>query len=253
MRFRWLLLGWTGLPLVAWLVWAEVWSERESRCHEETSLFCFDERDVWFMTGAMTGGIWLFGLLVLAVAGLLVRAGNRRRAGRLRRPWRARRKRWPMPRSSGTRRFTAWRSPSSTRRSRSRRSRTTRGAAPLPGALDHRQHSRADGRGQASRLPGYRVQHSSILGPTKGGIRYDSEVSLGECAALAMWMTWKCALLRLPYGGAKGGVRCEPRALSLGEIERMTRRFTSELLPVIGPQEDIPAPDMATTSRRWPG
>jgi glutamate dehydrogenase (NAD(P)+) len=98
-------------------------------------------------------------------------------------------------------------------------------------------------------FPGYRVQHSSILGPTKGGIRYDSEVSLGECAALAMWMTWKCALLRLPYGGAKGGVRCDPRALSQKEIERLTRRFTSELLPVIGPQEDIPAPDMATNEQ----
>jgi glutamate dehydrogenase (NAD(P)+) len=98
-------------------------------------------------------------------------------------------------------------------------------------------------------FPGYRVQHSSIIGPTKGGIRYDSEVSLGECAALAMWMTWKCALLRLPYGGAKGGVRCDPRALSIGELERLTRRFTSELLPIIGPQEDIPAPDMATNEQ----
>jgi glutamate dehydrogenase (NAD(P)+) len=97
--------------------------------------------------------------------------------------------------------------------------------------------------------PGYRVQHSSILGPTKGGIRYDMEVDLGECAALAMWMTWKCALLRLPYGGAKGGVRCEPRELSMTEIERLTRRFTSELLPFIGPQEDIPAPDMATNEQ----
>jgi glutamate dehydrogenase (NAD(P)+) len=98
-------------------------------------------------------------------------------------------------------------------------------------------------------FPGYRVQHSSITGPTKGGIRYDPEVTLGECAALAMWMTWKCALLRLPYGGAKGGVRCDPRRLSLGEVERLTRRFTSELLPVIGPQEDIPAPDMATNEQ----
>jgi glutamate dehydrogenase (NAD(P)+) len=93
---------------------------------------------------------------------------------------------------------------------------------------------------------GYRVQHSSVLGPTKGGVRYDLAVTLGECAALAMWMTWKCALLRLPYGGAKGGVRCDPRTLSVGELERLTRRFTSELLPVIGPQKDIPAPDMAT-------
>src|ERR687883_1824533 len=98
-------------------------------------------------------------------------------------------------------------------------------------------------------FPGYRVQHSSVLGPTKGGIRYDPEVDLGECAALAMWMTWKCALLRLPYGGAKGGVRCEPRKLSLNELQAITRRFTSELLPVIGPQEDIPAPDMATNEQ----
>jgi glutamate dehydrogenase (NAD(P)+) len=98
-------------------------------------------------------------------------------------------------------------------------------------------------------FPGYRVQHSSIMGPTKGGLRYDLEVTLGECAALAMWMTWKCSLLRLPYGGAKGGVRCDPRALSPGELERLTRRFTSELLPVIGPQEDIPAPDMATNEQ----
>ena len=95
-------------------------------------------------------------------------------------------------------------------------------------------------------FPAYRVQHSSVLGPTKGGMRYDPEVSLGECAALAMWMTWKCALLRLPYGGAKGGVRCNTKELSRGEVERLTRRFTAELLPFIGPQEDIPAPDMAT-------
>ena len=93
---------------------------------------------------------------------------------------------------------------------------------------------------------GYRVQHSSVLGPTKGGIRYDAAVSLGECSALAMWMTWKCALLRLPFGGAKGGIRCDPRTLSPGELERMTRRFTAELKPLIGPQEDIPAPDVAT-------
>jgi glutamate dehydrogenase (NAD(P)+) len=98
-------------------------------------------------------------------------------------------------------------------------------------------------------FPGYRVQHSSVLGPTKGGVRYDPEVDLGECAALAMWMTWKCALLRLPYGGAKGGVRCNPRELSAGELQKITRRFTSELLPVIGPQEDIPAPDMATNEQ----
>jgi glutamate dehydrogenase (NAD(P)+) len=88
-----------------------------------------------------------------------------------------------------------------------------------------------------------------VLGPTKGGVRYDPEVSLGECAALAMWMTWKCALLRLPYGGAKGGVRCTPRELSTDELQKITRRFTAELLPIIGPQEDIPAPDMATNEQ----
>src|SRR5262247_848361 len=92
-------------------------------------------------------------------------------------------------------------------------------------------------------FPGYRVQHSTVLGPTKGGVRYDPEVTLGECAALAMWMTWKCALLRLPYGGAKGGVRCAPRELSTDELQKITRRFTTELLPIIGPQKDIPAPD----------
>jgi glutamate dehydrogenase (NAD(P)+) len=103
--------------------------------------------------------------------------------------------------------------------------------------------------GSAAVFPAYRVQHSSALGPTKGGIRYDQEVTLGECAALAMWMTWKCALLRLPYGGAKGGVRCSPREMSTAEIMRLTRRFTSELLPFIGPQHDIPAPDMATNEQ----
>jgi glutamate dehydrogenase (NAD(P)+) len=100
--------------------------------------------------------------------------------------------------------------------------------------------------GSLAVFAGYRVQHSSVLGPTKGGMRYDKAVTLGECAALAMWMTWKCALLRLPYGGAKGGVRCEPRALSQAELERLTRRFTTELLPLIGPERDIPAPDIAT-------
>jgi glutamate dehydrogenase (NAD(P)+) len=98
-------------------------------------------------------------------------------------------------------------------------------------------------------FPAYRVQHSSVLGPTKGGIRYDEGVDLGECVALAMWMTWKCALLRLPYGGAKGGVRCNPRELSTNELARITRRFTAELAPFIGPQQDIPAPDMATNEQ----
>jgi glutamate dehydrogenase (NAD(P)+) len=98
-------------------------------------------------------------------------------------------------------------------------------------------------------FPAYRVKHSSVLGPTKGGIRYDLAVDLGECAALAMWMTWKCALLRLPYGGAKGGVRCNARELSMAELARITRRFTAELAPFIGPQLDIPAPDMATNEQ----
>ncbi len=103
--------------------------------------------------------------------------------------------------------------------------------------------------GSYASFPAYRVQHSSVLGPTKGGIRYDAGVDLGECAALAMWMTWKCALLRLPYGGAKGGVRCNPREMSPGELARVTRRFTAELAPFIGPQLDIPAPDMATNEQ----
>ncbi|MFY9578295.1 MAG: Glu/Leu/Phe/Val dehydrogenase [Gaiellaceae bacterium] len=103
--------------------------------------------------------------------------------------------------------------------------------------------------GNVEVFPAYRVQHSSVLGPTKGGLRYDPHVTLGECAALAVWMTWKCALLRLPYGGAKGGIRCNPRALSMPELQRLTRRYTSELRGVIGPQEDIPAPDMATNEQ----
>jgi glutamate dehydrogenase (NAD(P)+) len=103
--------------------------------------------------------------------------------------------------------------------------------------------------GSVRSFPAYRVQHSSVLGPTKGGVRYDAEVNLGECAALAMWMTWKCSLLRLPYGGAKGGVRCNPRELSQAEVRRITRRFTADLAPFIGPDQDIPAPDMATNEQ----
>ncbi|HEV8462510.1 MAG TPA: Glu/Leu/Phe/Val dehydrogenase [Gaiellaceae bacterium] len=103
--------------------------------------------------------------------------------------------------------------------------------------------------GSYTSFPAYRVQHSSVLGPTKGGVRYDMAVDLGECAALAMWMTWKCALLRLPYGGAKGGVRCNAREMSVNELARVTRRFTAELAPFIGPQLDIPAPDMATNEQ----
>ncbi|MDP2709730.1 MAG: Glu/Leu/Phe/Val dehydrogenase [Solirubrobacteraceae bacterium] len=103
--------------------------------------------------------------------------------------------------------------------------------------------------GQVLGLTGYRVQHTLTMGPTKGGFRYGPDVSLGECAALAMWMTWKCALLGLPYGGAKGGVRCTPGELSVGELERVTRRYAAELIPVIGADRDIPAPDMGTGER----
>jgi glutamate dehydrogenase (NAD(P)+) len=98
-------------------------------------------------------------------------------------------------------------------------------------------------------FPGYRVQHHLSLGPTKGGIRYHPDVTLGEVAALAMWMSWKCALVGLPYGGAKGGVAVDPRKLSSGELERLTRRFTQEIIPIIGPQTDIPAPDVGTNEQ----
>lgn len=96
---------------------------------------------------------------------------------------------------------------------------------------------------------GYRVQHSMERGPCKGGIRYHPEVTLDEIIALAMWMTWKCAVVNIPYGGAKGGVVCNPKEMSMGELERMTRRFTSELLPIIGPEIDIPAPDVYTNAQ----
>lgn len=93
---------------------------------------------------------------------------------------------------------------------------------------------------------GYRVQHSDARGPFKGGIRYHPEVTMDEVKALAMWMTWKCALVNIPFGGAKGGVVCDPRAMSPTEIERLTRRFTSSIQPIIGPDQDIPAPDVNT-------
>lgn len=103
--------------------------------------------------------------------------------------------------------------------------------------------------GEVVSMTGYRVQHALTIGPTKGGLRYAPAVSLGECAALAMWMTFKCALLGLPFGGAKGGVRCDPNRLSERELERVTRRYAAEILPLIGPDLDIPAPDMATGER----
>ncbi|HLF92599.1 MAG TPA: Glu/Leu/Phe/Val dehydrogenase [Planctomycetota bacterium] len=94
---------------------------------------------------------------------------------------------------------------------------------------------------------GHRVQHSTARGPGKGGIRYHPDVTLDEVKALAMWMTWKCAVMGLPYGGAKGGITCDPKSMSETELERMTRRYTSEILPIIGPERDIPAPDVNTT------
>ncbi len=96
---------------------------------------------------------------------------------------------------------------------------------------------------------GYRVQHSLALGPAKGGIRYHPNVSLDEVKALAAWMTWKCAVVNIPYGGAKGGVVCNPKQMSRGEVERMTRRFASELSLLIGPDRDIPAPDVYTDAQ----
>ena len=93
---------------------------------------------------------------------------------------------------------------------------------------------------------GYRVQHVLTMGPTKGGIRYHEDVGLGEVSALAMWMTWKCALMQLPFGGAKGGVRIDPTDFSRRELQRLTRRYTSEIIDTIGPEKDIPAPDMGT-------
>ena len=96
---------------------------------------------------------------------------------------------------------------------------------------------------------GYRVQHNDARGPMKGGLRYYPAVGLDEVRALAMWMTWKCAVVNLPFGGAKGGVVVDPATLSDGELENLTRRFTSELGQVIGPERDIPAPDLGTDSR----
>ncbi len=103
--------------------------------------------------------------------------------------------------------------------------------------------------GSTTVFMGYRVQHHLTLGPTKGGVRFHPDVTLGEVGALAMWMSWKCALTGLPYGGAKGGVTCDPRSLSTNELERVTRRYTQELIPFIGPQIDIPAPDMGTNEQ----
>src|SRR5581483_3510193 len=104
-----------------------------------------------------------------------------------------------------------------------------------------------DGRIQV--FTGYRCQHNGALGPFKGGIRYDPSVHMDEVMALAMLQTWKNALVDLPYGGAKGGIVCDPRKLSMGEKERLTRRYTSEIMPIIGPNQDIPAPDAGTDAQ----
>ena len=93
---------------------------------------------------------------------------------------------------------------------------------------------------------GYRVQHSLTSGPSKGGLRYHPSVDIGEVAALAMWMSWKCGIMNLPFGGAKGGIACDPVALSRGELERLTRRFTDEIGAIIGPRQDVMAPDLGT-------
>jgi glutamate dehydrogenase/leucine dehydrogenase len=100
--------------------------------------------------------------------------------------------------------------------------------------------------GRIVRYQGYRVQHSMARGPVKGGIRYHPNVTEDEVKALATWMTWKCAVVNIPYGGGKGGVTCDPQTMSLGELERLTRRYASAILPLIGPEQDIPAPDVYT-------
>jgi glutamate dehydrogenase (NAD(P)+) len=108
---------------------------------------------------------------------------------------------------------------------------------------------RRDDYQQVETVFGYRVQHVLTMGPTKGGIRYHQDVNLGEVAALAMWMTWKCSLMHLPFGGAKGGVNIDPTTLTRRELQRLTRRYTMEIIDVIGPDRDIPAPDMGTNDQ----
>ena len=103
--------------------------------------------------------------------------------------------------------------------------------------------------GQLEVFTGYRVQHSIARGPAKGGVRYSPDVTLDEVRALASWMTWKCAVVNIPFGGAKGGIICDPKNMSRGELERMTRRYTSELIEFIGPEKDVPAPDVNTNEQ----
>jgi len=103
--------------------------------------------------------------------------------------------------------------------------------------------------GRIEMFTGFRVQHSIARGPCKGGLRYAPDVTLDEVRALASWMTWKCAVVNIPFGGAKGGVICDPKKMSQGELERMTRRYTSEIIDLIGPEKDVPAPDMNTNEQ----
>src|SRR5579883_3567281 len=103
--------------------------------------------------------------------------------------------------------------------------------------------------GQVRVYTGWRVHHNTSRGPAKGGIRYHPNATLDEVKALAAWMTWKAAVVQVPFGGAKGGIICDPKRMSKSELERMTRRFASEILPVIGPDQDIPAPDVYTDSQ----
>src|SRR6202021_2367808 len=103
--------------------------------------------------------------------------------------------------------------------------------------------------GKMEVFTGYRVLHSTVRGPGKGGIRFDPNVSIDEVRALAAWMTWKCAVVNIPFGGAKGGVICDPHKMSIGELERMTCRYTAELFEFIGPEKDVPAPDVNTNEQ----
>src|SRR5436305_4768407 len=119
--------------------------------------------------------------------------------------------------------------------------------SPSRGVIVHFPVTMDDGRIQV--FTGFRVQHSQARGPAKGGIRYAPDCTLDEVRALASWMTWKCAVVNIPFGGAKGGVICDPKKMSMGELERMTRRYTSEIIEFIGPEKDVPAPDVNTNEQ----
>ncbi|MCA1850482.1 MAG: Glu/Leu/Phe/Val dehydrogenase, partial [Acidobacteria bacterium] len=103
--------------------------------------------------------------------------------------------------------------------------------------------------GRIQVFEGFRVQHNFARGPAKGGIRYSPDVTLDEVRALAAWMTWKCAVVNVPFGGGKGGVICDPQQMSMRELERLTRRYAAELIDIIGPEKDVPAPDMNTNEQ----